>query len=240
MLASLFVLGSVVGVPTIPKTYTADVTAATSGTAPGAPKGQQTYKQYYDYANKRNREDFLQEGFSKIYRYDVNIEPPVPPVPGQPVFASPKGYKIDIVGGAPDPNRCCWTWLVDQDGNADTMFEQEVASKAVDVGSETINGVPAEHWHFKGYFPIEQINDYWFTNSTNGTSTLVQENSFASIYKQGTIIGNVTYANFNAGPIDVSTFKVPTSDPTFGVCKPCNDPSCDCSSDDFKQKPRFV
>ena len=141
--------------------------------------------------------------------------------------------------GAPDPNRCCWTWLVDEDGNPDTMFEQSVGSKAVDVGPEPINGVTAEHWHFKGYFPIEQVNDWWFANSTNGTSTLVQLNSFASIYKQGTIIGNETFANFNPGPIDVSTFKVPTSDPTFGVCKPCTDPSCDCQDDDFKSGPRF-
>ena len=96
---SAILLGSIVGVPTIPKTYTADITAASSGTAPvsyksllsicfgqnrelqrsrkfarvltrsrshfitqGAPHGQKTYKQYYDYANKRNREDFLQEG----------------------------------------------------------------------------------------------------------------------------------------------------------------------------------
>ena len=38
-------------------------------------------------------------GYSKIYRYDVNIEPPVPPVPGNPTFASPKGYKIDLING---------------------------------------------------------------------------------------------------------------------------------------------
>ena len=40
-----------------------------------------------------------QTGFSKVYRYDQNIEPPVPPVPGNPVFASPKGYKFDLVNG---------------------------------------------------------------------------------------------------------------------------------------------
>lgn len=49
-------------------------------------------------------------GFTKVYRYDQNIEPPVPPAPGNPTFASPKGYKIDLVNGAPDPNRCCWLW----------------------------------------------------------------------------------------------------------------------------------
>jgi hypothetical protein len=64
---------------------------------------------------------FLFVGFTKIYRYDKPIQPPVPPVPGNPTFASPKGYKINLVNGAPDPNRCCWLWLVDQDGNSDTM-----------------------------------------------------------------------------------------------------------------------
>jgi hypothetical protein len=136
---------------------------------------------------------------------------------------------VFIFPGAPDPNRCCWTWLVDEDGDADTMFQQSVPTKAVDLGPETKNGVPTEHYHFKGYFPIEQVVDDWFGNSTNG-SVPVQSNNFASIYKQGTIIGNTSYLNFEAAPIDVSVFKVPSSDPTFGVCKPCTDPACDCQT----------
>ena len=74
-----------------------------------------------------------------------------------------QGYKINLHGGQPDPNQCCWLWLVDQDGNPDTMFEQDVAKKAVLVGNETKNGVPTEHWAFKGRFPFPQDNDWWFT-----------------------------------------------------------------------------
>jgi hypothetical protein len=61
-----------------------------------------------------------------------------------------------------------------------------------------------------------------------------QANSFASIYKQGTIIGNSSYLNWKTGPIDESAFAVPDSDPTFGTCKQCGkDPMCameDCTS----------
>ena len=76
------------------------------------------------------------------------------------------------------------------------------------------------------------MNDYWFTNGTNGTA-LVEMDSFASIYKQGTIIGNSSYLNWSPAPIDKSVYAVPTSDPTFGVCKACSDPSCDCGDDKF-------
>ena len=48
------------------------------------------------------------------------------------------------------------------------MFEQDVASKAVPVGNETKNGVPTEHWEFKGRFPFPQTNDWWFTPNGKG------------------------------------------------------------------------
>jgi hypothetical protein len=52
-------------------------------------------------------------------------------------------------------------------------FEEEVPAKSVDAGPETKNGVATERWHFKGYFPVEQVSDFWFAG--NGTNqTLVQ------------------------------------------------------------------
>jgi hypothetical protein len=211
------------GVPVISPVFTADVVESSSGTAPGVPKGTKTFREFYDYTHKRRRTDYAAEGFTKIYRYDQNIEPPVPPVPGNPTFASPKGYKINLHGGQPDPNQCCWLWLVDEDGNPNTMFEQDVAKKAMLVGNETKNGVPTEHWAFKGRFPFPQDNDWWFT--PNGS--LVQTNSYASIFKQGTVVGNASYTNYVTTPIADVTFTVPTSDPTFGVCKQCGkDPAC--------------
>lgn len=73
----------------------------------------------------------------------------------------------------------CWWRLVDDDGNAESMFEFNVPSKSVDVGSETINGVTAEHWHFKGYFPIEQVDDMWF--AANGESHLRAQHSLCTV-----------------------------------------------------------
>eukprot|EP00911_Craspedida_sp_UC1_P000038 UC1_evm1s33 len=209
--------------PTIPGTFTANVVATSSGTASGVPHGTKTYKKYYDYTNKRLREDFVAEGFTKIYRYDQKIEPPFPPAPHNPTFASPKGYKIQLRNGQPDPMSCCWLWLVDENGNADTMFQEVVPKKAIDAGAATVNGIKTEHWAFGTKFPFPQTSDFYFGSN----NTLVQSNSFASIFKQGTVIGNSSFSNWDSSPIDVSVFAVPTSDPTFGKCKQCGvDPEC--------------
>jgi len=152
------------------------------------------------------------------------IETPFPPEPHNPTFASPKGYKIQLRNGVPDPMQCCWLWLVDQNGDAETMFEQTVPAKSVDAGKTVINGVAAEHWHWEGKFPFLQIDDFYFT--PNGS--LVQANSYASVFSKGTIIGNSSYTNWDTAAISNTTFAVPTSDPTFGQCKQCGvDPECD-------------
>lgn len=108
------------------------------------------------------------------------------------------------------------------------MFHETVAAKALDTGAETKNGVASEHWMFKGRFPFPQQNDWWFASDGGA---LVQSNSYASVFKQGTVIGNTSFTNWGTNSINASVFDVPTSDPTFGVCKPCSDPACDCGDD---------
>ena len=169
--------------------------------------------------------DFKDQYYSKIYRYDVKSFDHNP-------FPASKGYKMHLDStGTPNPNTCCWLWLVDENGNNDKMSNfPQVPAKATDEGSSVVNGVTVEEWLSTSTFPFPQSGSYYFDN----TSTLVQTNSFASVLGKGTIIGNTTYANFKAGPIPNATFAVPTSKPTFGKCKQCGvDPSCpmsDCMS----------
>jgi hypothetical protein len=88
-------LGLQGGVPAIPPTFTSVITSNTTGTAQGPPKGITTIKEYYDYANKRLRKD-AGDGTTKIYRYDVNVQPPLQPGPDDPHFATPKGYQFQL------------------------------------------------------------------------------------------------------------------------------------------------
>ena len=60
--------------PEIPKVFTAVITTNTSGTSKSIPQGVKTYKQYYDYTNKRLRKD-ASNGMTKVYRYDKQIMP---------------------------------------------------------------------------------------------------------------------------------------------------------------------
>ena len=109
--AASFLLGAAgsaaAAAPVIPQTWTAEITTNTSGTARQVPQGVKTYKQFYDYTNKRLRKD-ASDGMTKVYRYDKNIMPPLQPGPNDPDFASPKGYQFQLSN--PDLN-CCWLWL---------------------------------------------------------------------------------------------------------------------------------
>eukprot|EP00040_Diaphanoeca_grandis_P015770 m.80867 g.80867 ORF g.80867 m.80867 type:complete len:239 (+) comp25357_c0_seq1:84-800(+) len=231
MLSSLAIISSVTlgswvphTAPTIPAIFTSNVVESSSGTFPGVPQGTKSFLQFYDYEHQKLRKDYVQEGYSKIYRYDQKIDPPFPPAKGDPTFPSPKGYKLQLHGGVVDPNQCCWLWLVDDEGNPDTMFEQIISPKAVDAGATTKNGVPSEHYTFHTNLPFPQTNDYYFATADQA---LVQVDSYASIFKKGTVIGNSSFTNFTAAPIANTTFAVPTSDPTFGICKQCGvDPEC--------------
>ena len=84
----LLCLHTMAATPVIPDTFTADVVAVSSGTAPGVPKGTQSFTQFYDYTNKRLRKDFHDQGYAKVYRYDKLIQPrastPHPPRPRTP------------------------------------------------------------------------------------------------------------------------------------------------------------
>ena len=127
--AASFLLGAAgsaaAAAPVIPQTWTAEITTNTSGTARQVPQGVKTYKQFYDYTNKRLRKD-ASDGMTKVYRYDKNIMPPLQPGPNDPDFASPKGYQFQLSN--PDLN-CCWLWLIDTaDGKpytADRMLRRK-------------------------------------------------------------------------------------------------------------------
>jgi hypothetical protein len=208
-------------VPAIPPTFTAVITSNTTGTAQGPQKGVSTITQYYDYANKRLRKD-AGDGTTKIYRYDVNVDPPLQPGPNDPHFPTPKGYQFQLS----NPNMtCCWLWLMDSDTkDADRMYQLQVPKKAQDAGSDK----DGEHWASVSKFPFLQTDDYWFKNGT-----LTKENNFVNLPKQlgpqaGTLITNTTFANFDISPIDESVFWVPDARPTFGRCKEFgHDPQCD-------------
>ena len=120
---------------------------------------------------------------------------------------------------------CCWLWLVDEDGNNDRMFETRGGKHVKDMGPKTVNNVSTEHWSGTYVFPFLDVEDYYFDGATP-----VQWNSFSKLGKEGTIIGNQSFANFKAGAIPNSTFDVPDSKPTFGTCKQCGvDPECPMS-----------
>jgi hypothetical protein len=215
--------------------YTALVTSTTTGDIPGLPKGTKTYTEYYDYANKRRRLDFVGESMSKIYRYDVNDV-------GHNPFPAPRGYQLNPA----NPRLgCCWLWLVDTSDPTNStnlkMSEVQIPPKATDEGSCTINGVQAEHWHAKGGVVVLESQSDWYVG--NG-STLVQQNSQFRL-KLKDAIGNVTYKNYDPSPIDESIFAVPKSEceectpSEMGDCKEFGkDPECDMAmydptGDDF-------
>ena len=224
-LASAAASASSLAVPTLPPVWTADIVATSSGTFPSVPQGTKSYTEYHDYTNKKRRLDFKDQYYTKIYRYDKTFMSHNP-------FAAPKGYKMHLESdGTPNPNDCCWLWLVDKDsGNNDKMHSFQVPPKSVDHGSTIMNGVTVEEWLSVSTFPFPQQDTFYFDNA----SRLVQVNSYASVLGKGTIIGNSTYSNFDDSPIANTTFAVPDSRPTFGKCKQCGvDPMCpmsDCMS----------
>ena len=212
--------------PKIPDTFTAVITSDTSGTSHGTvPKGKSSMKQWYDYANKRLRKD-ADDGTTKVYRYDVKIDPPFPARPGDPTFPTPKGYQFDLA----NPNMtCCWLWLMDSDTKEADMMEQlTIPKKAKDLGADA-NG---EHWASSTHFPLTQTGDFWCDSNVTSGCSLTKENSFVNIPKAfgpqaGTIITNSTYEGVTIGPIDESAFWVPDATPTFGQCKEFGkDPMC--------------
>ena len=103
-LTILAAVSTALATPAIPQTFTATITSNTTGTSKAIPQGVQTYKQFYDYTNKRLRKD-ASNGMTKVYRYDKQIMPPITPGPMDPDFASPKGYQFQLN----NPNlNCCW------------------------------------------------------------------------------------------------------------------------------------
>ena len=103
-LTILAAISTALATPAIPQTFTATITSNTTGTSKAIPQGVQTYKQFYDYTNKRLRKD-ASNGMTKVYRYDKQIMPPITPGPMDPDFASPKGYQFQLN----NPNlNCCW------------------------------------------------------------------------------------------------------------------------------------
>jgi hypothetical protein len=216
-------------VPTISETYTSLITSKTTGDIPGLPKGTKTYTEHYDYKNKRRRLDFAAEGYSKVYRYDVKDM-------GHNPFPAPRGYQFNPANPKLD---CCWLWLVDTSDPSNStnlqMSEVQLPKKASDEGSETKNGVTAEHWHAKGgVVYLESQSDWW----VGAGNSLVQQNSQFRI-KLKDAIANITYKNFDPSPIDISIFDVPKADCRdcqpleIGTCKQFGkDPECDQSKYD--------
>ena len=205
---------TVTAVPIIPDVWTADITATTNGTLPNVPKGTKSFTEYHDFKNKRRRVDFKDQYYTKIYRYDVKSFDHNP-------FPASKGYQMHLdSSGNPNPNSCCWLWLVDEDGNDDRMFALQVDKNAKDAG-KTSTGL--EEWTSASTFPFPTTDSFYFNNETD----LSKYNSYASVLGKGTIISNTTYTNWKTGPIDNATFAVPSSKPTFGKCKQFGvDPSC--------------
>jgi hypothetical protein len=215
--------------PTISLTYTSLVTSKTTGDIPGLPKGTKTYTEYYDYKNKRRRLDFASEGYSKVYRYDVQDN-------GHTPFAAPRGYQFNPANPKLD---CCWLWLVDTSDPTNStnleMSEVQLPKKASDEGSEMINGVTAEHWHAKGGVVVLESQSDWWVGAGNA---LVQQNSQFRL-KLKDAIANITYKNYDPSPIDISIFDVPKADCQecqpfeIGTCKEFGkDPECDSSKYD--------
>lgn len=143
----------------------------------------------------------------------------VPPVAGDPPFATPKGYEFRT--NDPDVT-CCWLWLMDADTkDADRMFEEKIDPKAKDMGPSPLYG-GTEHWHKSGWFPFKTTGD-WYTN--NGT--LLHADQYTNIPKEGDVITNTTYSDVKVGPIPESAFAHPDAKPTFGKCKQFGkDPRC--------------
>lgn len=211
--------------PAIPQTFTAVITTNTTGTSKSIPQGVKTYQEFYDYTNKRLRKD-ASTGMTKVYRYDKNVMPPIHPGPNDPDFASPKGYQFQ--SNNPKLN-CCWLWLVDtSDGKpfyADRMFQVQVPKGAKDMGTSTKFG-GTEHWHGESAWPFKSTGDWYVKNNNE----IMQYNSYINVPTQGTIIENMTYANYTAGPIDISVFAHPNASSNTrhpGTCGQFGvDPSC--------------
>jgi len=201
-------------VPVIPNQFYATIYGNTTGTVPGVPYGQATVKQWYDYTNKRVRED-RDDGTTKMYDYKTLVDPGNGRPPIDPVFPSPQGFKFqtnDI------ENTCCWVWLVDKDNNdePETMEQFAVEKNAKLVGSDS----RGDHWLSVTKFPFLQTDDWWFKNNT-----LAASNSYVHIpghtSVSGYIMSNGTYSDVQYGAINASVFAHPDSRPTFGQCKQC-------------------
>lgn len=207
---------ALLGVPQLPETYTAVITSTTTGTSHAVPHGTAHLKKFYDYPNSRLRVDDLDDGSTKVYRYDVLVDPPFPPGRTDPTFPTPKGYQFQLSN---PNNTCCWLWLMDPDTQvADRMSHEEMSKRAVDVGTDEFG----EHWSTVLKFPFNQTDDIWLVNGTIPVPT--KEDSYVDIPpafgpQSGTIITNGTFQNVSLDLIDESVYWVPDATPTFGKCK---------------------
>lgn len=227
VVAAAAAAGLAAAVPVIPQQFTAKIASDVKGDIPGLPKGKSTYTEYYDFANKRRRLD-LDDGTTKVYRYDVNDM-------GHNPFPAPRGYQFQTN----NPKlQCCWLWLIDTDDPTNStnlrMTEDVVSKKATDMGPVTIDGQTAEWWHSKGGIVVIENHDDWYFGN-NGT-VLVEHDSQVRIKLQ-TAQSNLTYHTFDPSPIDVSVFDVPKADCQecepfeIGTCKEFGkDPECDMAS----------
>jgi hypothetical protein len=197
MLVSSLLVSCLAAPPKIAGQYTATITSTTTGDVPGIPKGTQTYTEYYDctcfgivacqtteqyvfvtVVNKRKRLDFTDQGYSKVYRYDVQDRNHRP-------FPAPRGYKFDL---GPSKLSCCWVWLVDSDtGDNEEMDEVKIPAKATDRGATTKNGVSVEEWFAKGTVVLAESESDWFVGE-NSTITKL----FNVLIKMSCLVGRTT------------------------------------------------
>jgi hypothetical protein len=215
----------VASVPAIPQAFSAVVTENTTGTSASVPHGVTVTTEYYDFDNNRLRKDQAGASMTKVYRYDKLIMPPITPVAGDPPFDCAKGYQFST--SDPD-NTCCWLWLVDDETPPfpAEMFKVAIPKRAKDAGASPLYG-GTEHWHGSSVFPFKSTGDWYVANGTD----LAAYNNFVDIPSSGTVLTNTTYANFKAGPIDVSVFDHPEGPLPHGKGGPCKefgqDPKCD-------------
>ena len=167
MLAAVTAVGFAIasatdGPPVVPSAFIAAVKTQTNGTVPGMPSRSQAFELFYDHGNKRQRKDFG-DGTTRVYRYDKMVDPPLPPVKGEPIAPTPMGFKFRTN----DPDQtCCWLWLWDpQTQMSEKMFHYEIDERAKDLGPDA-SRAGAEHWQKTHWFPFKSGNDWWTTNGT--------------------------------------------------------------------------
>jgi len=158
--------------------------------------------------NKRKRLDFTDQGYSKVYRYDVQDRNHRP-------FPAPRGYKFDL---GPSKLSCCWVWLVDSDtGDNEEMDEVKIPAKATDRGATTKNGVSVEEWFAKGTVVLAESESDWFVGEN---STIVQVNQKIRLKKSPSTT-NQTYTGFDASTYirrECSCFSVALTVGAVALC----------------------